>query len=145
MLTIIVVTNYKQWSAQTRAARFREYKRAIAAGDILPPGPCEMCGQTKGTMHHAEDYGPTVVEYFAALHSLCVRCHAMLHLRFRFPGRWAEYKQLCREGPQPWALHISAVFGEANGWDDVPPLTFHEGTSWWENLIAGSSLVGNSA
>jgi dipeptidyl aminopeptidase/acylaminoacyl peptidase len=59
-------------------------------------GPCEICGQTKGTIHHAEDYGPTREAYFAALHSLCRRCHLMLRRRFKFPGPWAEYKERCR-------------------------------------------------
>lgn len=127
------MTSYKQWSAQTREARFQKYKAARAAGDIPPPGPCEICGQTKNTMHHAEDYGPTLEAYVAALHSLCGRCHAMLHVRFRFPGRWAAYKQQCRtEGPQPPVKNMSEVYYGVTR--DIPLVNYSERGRWWELL-----------
>jgi hypothetical protein len=57
----------------------------------------------------------------------------MLHLRFRFPGRWAEYKERCRrEGVQPRAFYMAAIFGEANGWNDIPLVNYLEDGSWWE-------------
>ena len=127
------MTSYKQWSGPTREARFREYKAARAAGDIPRPGPCEICGQTEGTMHHAEDYGPILEAYFAALHSVCGRCHAMLHCRFRFPGQWAAYKQKCRtEGAQPKVKNMGDVYYGLTR--DVPLKTYPEGSSWWELL-----------
>ncbi len=52
------MNSYKQWAGTVRAARFLEYKAGRRAGTIAAPGPCEICAQTKGTMHHAEDYGP---------------------------------------------------------------------------------------
>jgi hypothetical protein len=127
-------TAYKQWPGKTREARFLEYKAARAAGKIPAPGGCEMCGQTHGTMHHAEDYGPTLEDYFAALHSLCGRCHAWLHLRFRFPGLWARYKETCRRtGPQPPVPSMSAVY-YAPGRKDVPVVEYPHGGQWWELL-----------
>src|SRR5579862_5070813 len=127
------MTSYKQWSAPTREARFREYKSARAAGRLQPPGPCEICGQTLGTMHHAEDYGPTLEAYFAALHSVCGRCHAMLHCRFRFPGQWSVYKHKCRtEGPQPLVASMGEVYYRLTR--DIPPVKHPEGNTWWEVL-----------
>ncbi len=128
------LASYKQWSGPTREARFREYKNARAAGRIPAPGPCEICGQTRGTMHHAEDYGPTLEDYVSALHSLCGRCHAMLHVRFRFPGQWAAYKQKCRTegGPQPPVKSMSEIYYGVTR--DIPPVRYPEGSTWWELL-----------
>ncbi len=127
------MTNYKQWSRATREARYEQYKRQRAAGRIKPAGPCEMCMQTRGTMHHAEDYGPTLEAYFVALHSLCGRCHAMLHLRFRFPGRWAQYKFLCRGGPQPPVSNMGAVYSAFSR--DIEIIQYPlSSEAWWEKL-----------
>jgi hypothetical protein len=127
------VTNYKQWSGPTRERRLAEYKAARARREVPAPGPCEVCGQTYNTMHHAEDYGPTLEEYLASLHSLCGRCHAMLHLRFRFPGRWSEYKERCRRlGPQPPVKSMSQVYYSVKA--DVPMVHYPEGEAWWERL-----------
>jgi hypothetical protein len=137
------VADYKQWKHEVRDSRFREYKAARSTGAIDPPGTCEMCGQPHGTMHHAEDYGPTVEDYFAALHALCGRCHAMLHLRFRFPGRWAEYKEKCRLGVQPPIRHMGEIFGASRGWKDIPMVNYFEGQEWWER-ISCQQLAGVS-
>ena len=90
---------YKQWPGMLREARYVQYKQARAAGILGAPGPCEICGETRNTVHHAEDYGPTLQDYFAALHSLCSHCHKLLHLRFRFPERWEFHVRSCRLGP----------------------------------------------
>lgn len=128
-------TAYKQWTAAIRTARFAEYKAARAAGRLSKPGACEICGQTKGTMHHAEDYGPTVDDYFAALHSLCGRCHAWLHMRFRYPGLWARYKQICRkQGPQPPVKHMGEVFHSTSRGKDIPVVNYPHQGRWWEVL-----------
>jgi hypothetical protein len=126
---------YKQWSGPTREKRFAEYKRARRRGDIPPPGPCEMCGQTVGTMHHAEDYGPTWEAYVAAMHSLCGRCHAALHLRFRFPGRWAAYKHYIRTQPLlPPVKNMGEVFYRAGRQPDMPIVEHPHNGEWWEML-----------
>lgn len=125
-------TNYKQWPAKVRNEMYVKYKAARGAGSLPPPGPCEICGQTEGTMHHAEDYGPTIVEYFASLHSLCARCHAMLHLRFRFPGQWAAYKEVCRRtGPQPVTTMIKIFYSVKS---DMPIDSAHDGIRWWDRI-----------
>jgi hypothetical protein len=128
--------SYKQWSAKTRQSRYAEYKRARAAGSVNPPGPCEICEQSVGTTHHAEEYGPTFEAYLSALHSLCARCHAMLHLRFRFPGRWEDYKELCRRfGAQSVARSMGSVFCAAEGWScDFEMVGYPQGDSWWETI-----------
>jgi len=129
------VNSYKQWTGPVREVRFLEYKAARRAGTIAAPGPCEICGQTKGTMHHAEDYGPTQADYFASLHSLCGRCHAWLHLRFRFPGLWSRYKLKCQlEGPQPPVRHMGEVYYARDRRGDVPAVEYEHAGEWWETL-----------
>jgi hypothetical protein len=129
--------DYKQWSGKIRDARFLEYKAARADGRIPAPGPCEICGQTKRTMHHAEEYGPEFADYLAALHSLCGRCHAWLHLRFRFPGLWSAYKLRCRtEGAQPLIRHMGEIFYAAGKGGDVPVVEYQHGGEWWELLTS---------
>ena len=126
---------YKQWTGKVRELRFAEYKAARRAGTLPPPGPCEICGQTHGTMHHAEDYGPELADYFAALHSLCARCHAMLHLRFRFPGLWAAYKHRCRlEGPQTPVCHMGEVYHAVGRGKDIPVVEHEHAGEWFETL-----------
>jgi len=137
------VTSYKQWSAATREARFREYKKARRTGEISAPGPCEMCGQTTGVMHHAEDYGPTREAYFAALHSLCGRCHAWVHLRLRFPGYWAAYKHRCRTGPLlPAVKNMSEVFYNPRRQKDIPVVEFPVPEPTWWDLLSTERYSG---
>jgi hypothetical protein len=84
-------------------------------------------------MHHAEDYGPTAEDHYAALHSMCSRCHTELHLRFRFPGRWRAYKQKCRtEGAQPAIETMNQVYYSVTA--DIPLVLHREGNAWWELL-----------
>jgi hypothetical protein len=126
------MSDYKQWTHAVRESRFKEYKAARKCGLLPAPGPCEICGQTVGTMHHAEDYGPELADYFAALHSLCGRCHAWLHMRFRLPGLWAAYKRrVDREGPQP-PVNMGAIFRARH--IDIPVIEYEHSGRWWEVL-----------
>ncbi len=135
----MALSSYKQYSGAYRQRMQTAFNAARAKGTIpepyATPKPCEMCGQTHNTMLHQEEYGPTLADYLDSSHWLCGRCHTMLHLRFRFPGRWAAYKQACRLGPQPAIPHMGVLFGEARGWRDIPVTAgTAEGNSWWEAL-----------
>jgi hypothetical protein len=126
------MNDYKQWSGKTRVRMLAKYK---ASKDKPSVGPCEICQQTKNTMHHAEDYGPTLEVYLDSLHSLCGHCHAMLHLRFRFPSRWNDYKEKVRqEGVQDFVPNMGKIFMQSNHWVDVPFVTHKQGNEWWEKL-----------
>jgi len=141
------LARYGPWSGELRLARLREFKRALRDGTLpaetleLLRQPCEMCGEAAGAHPHAEAYGPTFADHLAALHMLCCRCHAMLHLRFRFPGRWhthVEYAQLVRRGVirrHPPVRTMFAVYQESSAWRDlpaVPPAVAFQ--AWWEEL-----------
>lgn len=136
----VSLSSYNGWSGPFRQRLFDTYKRELKAGRIpapyATPCPCEMCGQTRGTMLHQEEYGPTLEEYLKASHWLCGRCHAMLHLRFRFPGRWAYYKAHVKaHGVQPYIPNMGAVYHASRGWKDYPVVDYGvPGDSWWERL-----------
>jgi len=91
---------YKQWSGELRAEMYAIYLRLKKEGKLPEwvnhEGPCSMCGEPHNTMPHAEDYGPELEDYLRSLHVLCGRCHAMLHLRFRYAGHWVHYLNYIR-------------------------------------------------
>ena len=100
-----------------------------------------MCGETYNTMPHAEDYGPTVDDYFKSLHVLCGLCHAMLHLRFRFPNYWAMHQEYVKnvrdnkvERYKP-IKNMNVIFQASNYWEktDKKPIINNNG-EWWEKL-----------
>ena len=124
--------DYKQWSGKTRKQMSAKYKGAEDKPLIMD---CEMCGQARNTMRHAEEYGPTKQDYFKSMHSLCGYCHAMLHLRFRFPNRWNDHKEDIRKyGVRPFVPNMGLVFLQSSHWVDVPYVKYEEGHSWWESL-----------
>ena len=124
--------DYKQWSGKTRIKMSTKYRGAV---DKPKVSDCEMCGQHLTTMRHAEDYGPTKEDYFASMHSLCGRCHAMLHLRFRFPNRWNEYKEdIRRNGVQLFIPSMGSLFLRSSRWEDMDYFEYKEGKTWWELL-----------
>jgi hypothetical protein len=92
-------------------------------------------------MPHAEEYGPTVEEYFKSLHVLCGRCHAMLHLRYRFPGHWAEHQEYVKDvkaGKKEKHLPIknmNTIFQASRYWKQISktPIINNDG-EWWEQL-----------
>lgn len=135
----MALSSYKQWSGAYRARMQAQFNAALRGGNVpepyRTPKPCEICGQTHNTMLHQEEYGPTLADYLKNSYWVCGRCHTMVHLRYRFPGRWAAYKEQCRrQGPQPTIPHMGVLFGEARSWYDIPVVKYAEGDTWWEKL-----------
>jgi hypothetical protein len=135
----MALQTYNGWSGPTRARRLAELRQAKVAG-TAPPWvyhvlPCEICAQTQGSMWHAEAYGPTFEDYLASFHALCGHCHAMLHMRFRFPNRWTRHLMTAAQGPVPFVGSIGVVFGRAQSWDrDLPPPAYQPGPEWFHRL-----------
>jgi hypothetical protein len=136
---------YKEWSPEVRKTMYAEFLRQKKS-KTLPDwveheGPCGMCGEEFNTMPHAEEYGPTVEEYFKSLHVLCGRCHAMLHLRYRFPGHWAEHQEYVKDvkaGIKEKHLPIknmNTIFQASRYWKQISktPIINNDG-EWWEQL-----------
>ena len=117
--------SYNGWSGREREDRNTEYNLALRQGTLperfRKAGPCEICGQTVNTRFHNEQYGPTFRDFLESSHALCPRCHGMLHLRFRHPGRWTAYLRAILSGQRlPPVPHIGVVFGQLHDDADVP-------------------------
>lgn len=82
---------YNGWSALIRHGRDKHYYHAQKK-KLLPQKPiCIVCGAnlpSECIPYHAEEYGPTLEEYWMSCVPMCHRCHAMLHARFITPNRW---------------------------------------------------------
>jgi hypothetical protein len=135
----MALRSYAGWDGPTRARRLAELRQAKVAGTapqwVHHVSPCEICGQKRGTMWHAEQYGPTFAAYIASFHAVCGHCHAMLHLRFRFPGRWRLHLMLAALGPVPFMAHVGVVFGRARTWvSDLSAESYRPGREWFHSL-----------
>ena len=94
-----------------------------AAGRPRPVACC-ACGQDKGVIDaHAEDYTEPFGNH-TDQYPMCIRCHMMLHCRFRSPDVWNDYRAAIRSGVR-YAPLFSRSFGpiasQLNG--TVPPFT----------------------
>lgn len=139
------LSSYKQWSGEVRAAMYAKYTALKKAGDLplwlVDTGPCSMCGETHGTMPHAEDYGPSFEDYLRALHVLCGLCHSMLHLRYGYKGQWSlhcRYVLALRRGEverKKPIHHMGVIFGQAKGWPKLPDrVEVIQDGEWWQAL-----------
>lgn len=85
---------YNGCSELIRHGRNKHYYHA-QRHKLLPQTPeCTICScdLPSGCIpYHAEEYGPTLEDYWASCVPLCHRCHAMLHARFVTPNRWNHY------------------------------------------------------
>jgi hypothetical protein len=91
------MNKYKSWDGAIRLRMYGKLKRDEKAGKLPNwlklTGECELCGESHNTMPHAEEYGPEYEDYLKSIHVLCPRCHGVLHLRYRYPNKWKEYKE----------------------------------------------------
>lgn len=89
---------YNGFSSNERNAALRWLNAEYAAGRRRRPTACEVCGQDHGVVDaHSEDYSRPYGPHIGA-HSLCFRCHMMVHCRFKNPRAWELYKLQLRNG-----------------------------------------------
>lgn len=82
---------YNGWIEEVRHGRNYAYYHARTTGVLRPTTTCDACGGSFGDKpvpYHAEDYGPTLEDYWESCVPLCHRCHAMVHARFNTPNLW---------------------------------------------------------
>lgn len=139
------MNKYKTWDGATRQRMYARLKRDEKKGELPSrvklKGPCELCSEELNTMPHAEEYGPTYEDYLDSLHVLCPRCHGMLHLRYRHPDKWEQYKQHIRKlksGKVPKLIplrNMNQLYQKSKSWvrqqfdTQEPP-----SQEWWELL-----------
>lgn len=136
---------YKNWSGETRLKMYSKLKY-MKKNNQLPEwvkldGECSMCLADHKTMPHAEEYGETFDDYLKSIHVLCVRCHSMLHLRFRYIGHWVEHLEYVKQVKQglierkPAVAHMGIIFDQCNSWKQIPKQYLpNEKGEWWEKL-----------
>lgn len=104
--------DYNGFSAETRERSWEFMKPKLASGELPRPTRCQACGQEGGAIdYHTEDYsepfGPHLWE-----HSLCYRCHILLHCRFKAREIFAEYVRRLKSGerfPKVWRRDFGAI------------------------------------
>lgn len=87
---------YNGWPEHVRYGRDKHYYHARTNGVLAAASGCHACGISFGDQpvpYHAEDYGPTLEDYWASCVPLCHRCHAMVHARFVTPNYWNLFLQ----------------------------------------------------
>ncbi len=92
---------YNGWSDLVRHGRDKRYYQARDNGVLPAASECLGCGESLPAScvpYHAEEYGPTLEDYWASCQPLCHRCHAMLHARFGTPNRWKRYLAQAADG-----------------------------------------------
>lgn len=113
---------------------------AMEAGRVpYPEGPCALCGQTSGpVVYHSEDYGAPYVWVPPAMYAICRSGHSLVHLRFKFPKTWEEFREHLRQGGSCSAWSKRRRPPRAPGQHEIlvpmirrPGLT---GDEWWERL-----------
>lgn len=94
-------SSYNGYSAREREVKFRELKRLVARGELLPAsGPCALCGDPEVPVeYHDEDYGEPFIWGPPALLALCRHCHRdKLHKRFWRHAAWQAFVAHVRRG-----------------------------------------------
>jgi hypothetical protein len=114
---------YNGFSPEQRAASGAWVKEQVQLGLYVWPTRCEACGQDTGIFDtHVEDYSQPYGDHNYA-YPLCFRCHMVLHLRFRMPSLWSEYRAHIRDGFRFQACfqrNLYAVIAMANNPWSVP-------------------------
>lgn len=95
--------DYNGFTEEERAKGGAIQTWAYGKGYLVRAERCEACNvkgqEPADIVAHLEDY----TEPITGSIFLCYRCHKMLHLRFRFPEAWSQYRDKVREGSY-WPL-----------------------------------------
>lgn len=118
---------YNGWPAFIRHGRDKHYYRAQKKGVLAPAVGCLGCKERfeqSCIPYHAEEYGPTLEDYWESCVPLCHRCHAMLHARFQTPNRWNKYLAQAADGvidinEYPQRKQIVALLSKFKNRDDI--------------------------
>jgi hypothetical protein len=92
------MNSYNGYPGSVRDRSARWVRSEIQAGRIPPPAECCICSQREGCLqYHAEDYSEPFGAHLTQF-PICLRCHCVLHTRFRYPVRWTRYLEQLERG-----------------------------------------------
>ena len=126
---------YNGWSDLVRHGRDKYYYPARDKGVLPAASECHGCRNSlppSCVPYHAEEYGPTLEDYWVSCRPLCHRCHAMLHARFVTPNRWKRYLAQAAEGSidaieYPTSANIAPLLSKYKARRDIPDTPMPEG------------------
>ena len=118
---------YNGWIETVRHGRDRHYYHARTKGVLRAAICCDGCGVAFGDKpvpYHAEEYGPTLEDYWDSCVPLCHRCHAMVHARFFTPNLWRLFlTQLASdsldEATFPQSSQVAALLSKFKNREDI--------------------------
>ncbi|MFT7542792.1 MAG: hypothetical protein ACI9K5_003772 [Gammaproteobacteria bacterium] len=118
---------YNGWAEPVRNGRDNHYYHARNKSVLKQTDSCLACGHDFGDApvpYHAEEYGPTLEDYWASCEPLCHRCHAMVHARFLTPNLWKQFlAQLASgsldEGIYPQSTQVAALLSKFKNRKDI--------------------------
>lgn len=91
---------YNGFSPTARRAAIPIQRAAAAAGVLVLPAKCSICG-APATEWHDEDYRDCLNPF-----AVCRRCHIAVHGRFADAQRWIAFIDLYSETDQ-WAWQVT--------------------------------------
>lgn len=121
---------YNGWTEEVRHDRDKYYYPARDKGVLRAATSCDACGisfEGKPVPYHAEEYGPTLEDYWVSCVPICNRCHAMLHARFATPNLWRLFlHQLASRSLDaemfPQSSQIAALLSKFKNRKDIAPV-----------------------
>ena len=136
----MALTEYNGWSGKIRDKRGSWFYKENPKEAL---GKCTVCGSYAGLTFHAEEYGSTIASYLDACHELCAYCHGMIHMRFRYPNRWARYKHRAAEGYKFIDFaHLGAYFAAMKVVADIKPGEYGPSGIDWLDALPTESYKG---
>lgn len=152
---------YNGWKGWVRSARNKPYYAALDDGRLVVGPVCLGChgerSEARPLGMHSEEYGGTVETYIAHCVPLCHTCHAIVHMRAKYPAVWRRYKQRIHDGvATPRYKAMFPVFqnigrADANevpgptvisgGWLDTLPDRPYGGTDKIATVIRGGEQI----
>lgn len=140
---------YNGWLDFVRHGRDKHYYHARQKGVLPEATNCLGCKAefTGPVPYHAEEYGPTLEDYWASCAPLCHRCHAMLHARFKTPNRWKRYLSQAVLGQVdasefPNSTQIAALLSKYKSREDIPDVKMPEGVPDYFKSLSLHEYVG---
>ena len=121
---------YNGWIEEVRHSRDYYYYDARTRGALPHTATCHACDCSFGdnpVPYHAEDYGPSLEDYWKSCVALCHRCHAMVHARFSTPNMWRLFltqlsSKSLDEALFPQSSQVAALLSKFKNRSDIEPI-----------------------
>ena len=149
---------YNGYSATQRMDKYREYRRLKQLRKHVPEvGPCQLCGDPHAKVGpHTEDYSLPYKWLPPAEFMVCRSCHGWIHMRYRRPDDWMDFKSHVARGGYGTEFSTSRVQTERLRsaecrarklkftWPTISGRKAHRNDEWWNDLSLEPGPLGQS-